>query len=172
MGKWREAALRYGLLFLIAMFLVAGFWFHAAFYDLGLGPLLLVGSLAVVLVVAAVRLAFSRRPLGARGAAEIQIDPGTGERLRTGGATLLIRPVTSTTPPPGSLARAVYPHGGTAGHVRVRRTYRRLAADLTEREATEAGHRGLAAFIEREKGAGRWNPEDVLTLVHLEPVGD
>jgi len=172
MGRWREAAVRYGLLFLIAMVLVAGFWFHAEFYQVGLGPLLLIGSLAVVLIVAAVRLAFSRRPVGARGAKEIQVDPRAGERLRSGGMTLLICPVPTLTPPSGSLARAVYAHGGVAGHVRVQRTYRMLAGDLTEREAQEAGHRGLAAFIQEAKGAGRWDPDEIVSLVQLEPVGE
>lgn len=163
---FRDAALRYGLLFLISVILVAGFWFHAEFYALGLYPLLLFGGFVTFLVIVTVRALTtgSYRRLRARGSLPFSRD--AGERVLSGTQTLVALPVSTPAPPAGAVANAVVASTGQVlTRVRVRDLRRRLASDVRNEEVAAAGHESVEDFRRAWAGNRRWNPDEVVLLV-------
>ena len=162
----RTAAIRYGLLFVISVILVMGFWFHAEFYQIGFGPLVLIGGVVTFLVIMSVRT-LGRGVLWhgpTRGS--LTFSREAAERVLAGTQTITILPVDTNVPPAGSLTRAVVAATQqSVAEVRVRDVRRRLAADVREAEAAAAGFDGVDAFRTAWARGGRWNPSDLVLLV-------
>lgn len=156
MRNWPERVLRFSLLFGISIALVAGFWFHGEFYQVGLYPLMLIGGLSVLLVVAGMRIALSKGPLLRRYAVEVGIDEKDMTGLVTGTQTAVAFPAESELPKIGELCFLVAnsSHGSSRKHGRYafvtsgRRVY---SEELTENET-------------------RGEP-DMLTILEFELVG-
>lgn len=169
--KIRDAVIRYGLLFLVSIILVAGFWFHAEFYQIGLVPLLLIGGFVTFLVVLSVRALMTGSLLRGRARGVFPVPRDAGERILAGTQTIAILPVDATVPPVGSAARAVIAGTGAAlARVAIRGVRRRLVADVPDEEATAAGYDGGEDF-RRQWAGGRWNPRDLVLLVSLRREG-
>jgi len=166
--RWGELALRYGLLFALGMALVAGFWFHAEFYQLGLLPLLLVGGLAVLLVVLSARILLAGPlPLGRRPV--LVLDAEDGATVRSGARQLLVLPAGAPVPPSGAYAEARSVSGARLGNLYVRRVYRRRLEDVTQDEAVAAGHRDAETL--RRRASAKAGREGLVTLVRVELSG-
>lgn len=164
----REAAVRYGLLFLISVTLVAGFWFHAEFYQLGLYPLLLVGGFATFLVLLALRAIASGRLGWSRPRGSLPVPREAAERVLAGTQTLAVLPAISVVPPADTVTNAVV--AGTdvpLARVRIRDVRRVLASDVQEAEAAAAGFEGLAGFHVAWSAGRRWNPREIVLLVEF-----
>ena len=58
-ARLRTFLVRSGFLFLISLVLVAGFWYHREFYQIGFTNLLIIGGFVTFLVIWAARLALS-----------------------------------------------------------------------------------------------------------------
>src|SRR5947199_5730033 len=56
-GRLRALAIRSLFLFLLSLVLVAGFWYHREFYQIGFTNLLVIGGFVTFLVLLAARLA-------------------------------------------------------------------------------------------------------------------
>lgn len=164
----REAAIRYGLLFLISVALVAGFWFHSEFYQLGLYPLLLIGGFATFLVLLALRTIGSGRAGWSKTRGSLPVPRDAAERVLAGTQTLAVLPATATVPPANALANAVV--AGTdvpLTRVRIQDVRRVLASDVQEAEALAAGFEGLAGFHVAWSAGHRWNPREIVLLVEF-----
>ena len=162
----RAAAIRYGLLFVISVILVVGFWFHREFYQIGFGPLVLIGGFVTFLVILATR-ALGRGVLWrghARGS--LAFSRPTVERILAGTQTSAILPLDTQVPPAGSLTRVLVSDSQEAvAEVRVSDVRRRWAADVREDEAAAAGFDGVDAFRVAWARGGRWKPQDLVLLV-------
>src|SRR2546428_3546140 len=58
--RLRTLVIRSVFLFLLSLVLVAGFWFHREFYQIGFANLLIIGGGVTVLMIWGARLALSR----------------------------------------------------------------------------------------------------------------
>lgn len=163
--KLRDAAVRYGLLFLVSVVLVAGFWFHGEFYALGLYPLLLIGGFVTFLVVLSMRAAMTGSLARGRVRGTITVSRDDCERILAGTQTLAILPLDAKVPAAGTMAKAVIAGSEAAlARVTIRDVRRRLAADIGEDEAAAAGYEGCEDFRRRWVG-GQWKPRDLVLLV-------
>jgi len=83
-GRLRALAIRSAFLFLLSLVLVAGFWYHREFYQIGFTNLLIIGGFVTFLVIWAARLAMTGElPRGrASGELTFTLDEATVDRLR------------------------------------------------------------------------------------------
>ncbi len=163
----RDGAVRYGLLFLISVVLVAGFWFHSEFYQLGFVPLLLIGGLVTFLVILALR-ALGPGGLRRRARGTVAFPRESVEWWMSGTQTLAILTSGREVPPAGSAAHAVVATTGSRiGVVRIRDVRRRLLGDLREEDAAAAGYDDLAAFRSAWSRGRAWDPREIVTLVEF-----
>ncbi|HEV8594776.1 MAG TPA: hypothetical protein VGR51_04515 [Thermoplasmata archaeon] len=163
----KNGAVRYGLLFLISVVLVAGFWFHGEFYQIGLVPLLVVGGFVTFLVILALR-ALSPGGVRRRAHGVLRLPRESAERIAAGTQTLAILSIEDEPPVQGAVARTVVAATGqVVGVVRVRDVRRRLAADLHEEELAAAGFDDMEEFRSAWSRGRAWNPREIVTLVEV-----
>lgn len=163
---------RAGLLFLLSVVLVFGFWEHRNFYQIGFTNLLLLGGLVTFLVILGFRLALSgdlprRRPRG-----ELSFTLDEGDRLLRGGAEAAVRPATAADlPTVGQVVWAKYETGRTFGRLLVLDGARKILADLNDEDAKRAGY--ATADELRASGMSRWQwkPSDIVAVLRLRPLG-
>ncbi len=163
---------RGGLLFLLSVVLVFGFWEHRNFYQIGFTNLLILGGLVTFLVILGFRLALSgdlprRRPQG-----ELAFTLDEGDRILRGGAQLAVRPVgADPLPLVGQVVRAKYDTGREFGHLLVVDGTRRILSDLTDDEARKAGYRSAADLRDAGNARWKWRSGDLVAVLTLRPVG-
>ncbi len=160
---------RAGLLFLLSVVLVFGFWEHRNFYQIGFTNLLLLGGLVTFLVILGFRLALSgdlprRRPRG-----ELTFTLEEGDRLVRGGAHVAVRPAEDVpSPVVGQWLWARYDTGRAFARLHVVDGTRRLLADVTDDEAREAGFASAGELREAGRVRWKWMPRDLVAVLQLE----
>ncbi len=163
---------RAGLLLLLSVILVFGFWEHRNFYQIGLTNLLILGGLVTFLVILGFRLALSgdlprRRPQG-----EMDFTLDEGDRLLRGGAELTVRPATAEgLPLVGQVVRATYDTGREFARLLVVDGSRKLLADVTDEEANRAGYHTTAELWEAGSTRWKWRPGDLVAILRVRPLG-
>ncbi len=167
-----EAGLRTSLLLAISVVLVAGFWFHQTFYQLGLYPLLLLGGLATFMVIISGHFALSSRPSWRRPSRTIGLTPEEGEHLILGTSSLLtLQPQAGSELRAGTVVSAKYAHGSsTIAVLRIKESYRKLPADISEEEIRALGfqtRQNLHSFFVKR---GRLNQDEPITLVRFRVI--
>src|SRR5207244_9764893 len=139
----------------ISLVLVAGFWYHREFYQIGFTSLLIIGGLVTFLVIWAARLALSGELPRGRPRGELTFSVEEGDRLIKAVARLVVRPSEGTTiPGVGHVVRALYETGPEFGRLFIEEARRAFLSDITDADAREAGVRAAAGL--RETGASRW----------------
>src|SRR5256886_8471895 len=96
-ARLRTFLVRSGFLFLISLVLVAGFWYHREFYQIGFTNLLIIGGLVTFLVIWAARLALSGELPRGRPRGELTFSVEEGDGLLKGEARLRVRTSEGTT---------------------------------------------------------------------------
>src|SRR5438046_9434386 len=91
-GRLRALAIRSLFLFLLSLVLVAGFWYHREFYQIGFTNLLVIGGFVTFLVIWAARLALTGELPPGRASRGLAFTPHGGERRLQRGARALVRP--------------------------------------------------------------------------------
>ncbi len=163
---------RAGLLFLLSVVLVFGFWEHRNFYQIGFTNLLLLGGLVTFLVILGFRAALSgelprRRPHG-----ELAFTLDEGDRLLRGGAELMIRPIGDVSLPlVGQVVWAKYDTGRPFGRLLVVDGTRKLLADVTDEEARKAGFHSAPEMRESGSARWKWRPRDLVAVLKVRPLG-
>src|SRR2546428_576811 len=89
--RLRTFLIRSAFLFLISLVLVAGFWYHREFYQIGFTNLLIIGGLVTFLVIWAARLALSGELPRGRPRGELTFSVEEGDRLLKAGSRLVVR---------------------------------------------------------------------------------
>ena len=169
----RNAAVRYGLLFLISVVLVIGFWYHREFYQIGFLPLVLIGGGVTFLVLLSLRALNQGGLWKVRPRGSLPLAREATERVLAGTQTLAILPLASDVPSAGSVTRVVI--AAASAHpvavVRIRDVRRRLAADVREDEAIAAGFDGLHGFRTAWDRKGAWDPRALVAIVEFHREG-
>src|SRR3989304_1278623 len=88
-----QSLVRSVLLFLLSIVLVAGFYFHSAFYSVGLYPLLLIGGFVTFLVILGARLILLGELPRGRPAGELTFGLEEGDRVQRQIVSLVVLPV-------------------------------------------------------------------------------
>src|SRR5437667_8934179 len=111
-ARLRTFLVRSGFLFLISLVLVAGFWYHREFYQIGFTNLLIIGGCVTFLVIWAARLALSGELPRGRPRGEPTFSVEAGDRVLEAVARVVVRPSEGTTVPGvGPVGRARYDTG-------------------------------------------------------------
>jgi len=171
-ARIRTFLIRSGFLFLISVVLVAGFWYHREFYQVGLTNLLIIGGFVTFLVIWAARLAMSGELPRGRPRGELTFSVEEGDRLLKAVARLVVRPSESTTVPGvGHVVRAMYDTGPEFTRLLIEDARRAFLSDLTDADARQAGYRSVAELRETGATRWRWRPSDTVTILRVRPVG-
>ena len=164
----RRTVVRYGLLFLVSVLLVGGFWFHGSLYELGLVPLLLVGGLATFFVLLIVRASGSGQLWQRRPAGDVTVRREQAAAIASGEASLTILPLGTRVPLPGSVANArVSGADPPIARVEIRDFHRQLVADVGEDEARAAGYAGAEAFRRTWSEGRPARPDEIVLLLEF-----
>jgi len=163
--RGRERTTRYALLFLISVTLVAGFWFHGTFYELGLLPLLLVGGFATFVVLLALQRLATGKPFGRRPRWSLSLPREAVGRGLDGTQTVAIVSLRASVPPAGSMANVVLEEDRPVARMRIEDVRRCLAEDLEESDVVAAGFEGLADFRSVWSRGGALDLQQILVLV-------
>src|SRR5437870_11642976 len=91
-GRLRALAIRSLFLFLLSLVLVAGFWYHREFYQIGFTNLLIIGGFVTFLVIWAARLAMTGELPRGRPSGELAFTVEEGDRLMKHVARAVVRP--------------------------------------------------------------------------------
>src|SRR5256885_8821909 len=117
-ARLRTFLVRSAFLFLISLVLVAGFWYHREFYQIGFTNLLIIGGFVTFLVIWAARLALSGELPRGRPRGELTFSVEEGDHLIKAVARLVVRPSEGTTVPGvGHVVRALYETGPEFGRL-------------------------------------------------------
>ncbi len=168
-GKMLELVWRSGLLFTISVTLVAGFWFHQTFYQIGLYALLLVGGLATLFVMVAGHVAFTGDFPKRRSVGTIGVTFEEGQHITARSATLLaLPPETARELKAGTVVIAKYVHASTPlARLAIQESYRRLLGDISDDEFHGLGYQSKERFRTVVEKYGKWNPNDIATLARF-----
>src|SRR2546426_2326406 len=141
-ARLRTFLVRSGFLFLISLVLVAGFWYHREFYQIGFTNLLIIGGVVTFLVIWAARLALSGELPRGRPRGELAFSVEEGDRLLNDLSPLAVPPAEGTpVPGVGYTSRAKYETGPEFGRLLIEDARRAYLADLTAYDARQAGFR-------------------------------
>src|SRR5438309_344898 len=111
-GRLRALAIRSLFLFLLSLVLVAGFWYHREFYQIGFTNLLIIGGFVTFLVIWAARLAMTGELPRGRPSGELAFTLEEGDRLLKQVARSVVRPSEDRAAPSvGHVVRAKYESG-------------------------------------------------------------
>lgn len=164
--------IRSAFLFVISVVLVAGFWFHGEFYQIGLTNLLLVGGFVTFLVMWAARLAMTGEFPRGRPSGDLACTIEEGDRLLKDLAHLVVRPAEGgTLPGIGHVLRARYDTGPEFARLLIEDARRASLGDVRDADAHEAGFRSAAELREAGQGRWRWKAADVVTILRVRPLG-
>lgn len=170
--RLRTLAIRSVFLFLISLVLVAGFWYHREFYQIGFTNLLLIGGLVTFLVIWAARLAMTGDLPRGRPSGEMAFTVEEGDRLLKRVARLVIRPAEGlVVPGAGHVVRAKYDTGPEFARLVIEDARRAYLADVTEEDARAAGFRSTNDLLEAGTPRWHWRPSDLVTLLRVRPLG-
>jgi len=171
-ARLRTFLVRSGFLFLISLVLVAGFWYHREFYQIGFTNLLIIGGFVTFLVIWAARLALSGELPRGRPRGELTFSVEEADRVRKAVARLVVRPSEGTTiPGVGHVVRAMYETGPEFGRLYIEDARRAFLSDLTDADARQAGYRTAAELREMGAARWRWRPSDTVTVLRVRPLG-
>jgi len=166
-------AARIGMLFVLSVILVFGFWEHRNFYQIGFTNLLLLGGLVTFLVILGFRLALSGDLPRLRPRGELTFTLDEGDRLLRGGAELAVRPLAALDEVPTlcQVVWAAYDTGRRFGRLQVVDGMRKYLSEVTDEDARKAGYASAAELNSAGAARWKWKAGDLVALLTLHPVG-
>jgi len=162
---------RSGLLAVLSLLLVLGFYLHSNFYSLGLAPLILVGTASTFLVMSAGRVIVSGRMPRAKPTGDLTFRPEEAQRLVATQNPVFIAPLESDVPCAGETVRADDESGVEFARLLTVDCQRKFVSDVTPEEARSAGFSSLGAFraVAREEwGLG---PDGTVSVIDFRHAG-
>ena len=168
----RTFLVRSGFLFLISLVLVAGFWYHREFYQIGFTNLLIIGGFVTFLVIWAARLAMTGELPRGRASGELTFTLDEGDRLLKRVARAVVRPTEGLRAPGiGRVVRAKYETGTEFARLLVEDAHRIFDGDLTDEDARAAGYRSASDLRKAEASRWRGQPDEILTILRVRVLG-
>ena len=171
-GRLRALAIRSLFLFLLSLILVAGFWYHREFYQIGFTNLLIIGGLVTFLVIWAARLAMTGELPRGRPSGELTFTLEEGDRLLKRVARIIVRPTDGLKAPGiGRVVRAKYETGTEFARLLIEDARRVFGTDLTDEDAKEAGYRSASELRDAGSvGLGR-GADGLVTVLRVRVLG-
>lgn len=170
--RLRALAIRSVFLFLISVVLVAGFWYHREFYQIGFTNLLIIGGFVTFLVIWAARLAMTGELPRGRPSGELAFTLDEGDRLLKRVARSVVRPSEGLAAPGVShVVRATYETGTEFARLLIEDARRAYLSDLSDEDARQAGFRSAADLLAAGAPRWRWDSTDVVTILRVRPIG-
>jgi hypothetical protein len=163
-----------GVLLLVSMVLVVGFWGHSAFYDLGLVPLILIGGGVTFVFLKLITWANDSGMVGARSRGSLLFRPDEVRLVQYGSKSVSIRPLRKTRMRAGTIYDAKLSVVADRPFARLLVTdiYRRRLGELTDEEALRDGAGSLEEFRKRwEASTGGWDPKEIVRVIEFWPLG-
>src|SRR5438552_12353830 len=171
-GRLRALAIRSTFLFLLSLVLVAGFWYHREFYQIGFTNLLIIGGFVTFLVIWAARLAMTGELPRGRPSGELAFTLEEGDLLLKRVARSVVRPSEDLTAPSvGHVVRAKYETGTEFARLLIEDARRTFLSDLTDDDARQAGFRSAADLREAGTSSWSWRPADIVTILRVRALG-
>ena len=171
-GRLRALAIRSTFLFLLSLVLVAGFWYHREFYQIGFTNLLIIGGFVTFLVIWAARLAMTGELPRGRASGELTFTLDEGDRLLKRVARAVVRPTEGLRAPGiGRVVRAKYETGTEFARLLIEDARRIFGGDLTDEDAREAGYRSASDLRKAEASRWRGRPDEILTILRIRVLG-
>jgi hypothetical protein len=168
-----EPWVKNGVLFLVSMVLVVGFWGHSAFYDLGLVPLIFIGGGITFGFLKLITWANDSGMVGARSRGSLLFRPDDVRLVQYGSKTISIRPLRKTRMRAGMVYDAKLSIVADRPFARLLVTdiYRRRLGELTDEEAVRDGAGSIGEFRKRwEAQAGGWDPSEIVRVIEFRPL--
>jgi len=162
-----------GVLLLVSMVLVVGFWGHSAFYDFGLVPLIFIGGGVTFAFLKLITWANGSGMVGARSRGSLLFRPDEVRLVQYGSKSISVRPLRKTRMRAGMVYDAKLNVVADRPFARLLVTdiYRRRLGELTEDEAVHDGAGSLAEFRKRwEATAGGWDPSEIVRVIEFWPL--
>lgn len=163
--------MRWGLMFGLSVLLVAGFYFHAEFYALGLYPLLVIGGFVTLLVVLSFRIVMTGEIPRGRPSGNLVFPLGAGNAVANGGVEMAIVPQRDEAPTVGRVVRAMYPTGAEFGRLLVLDATRKFLDDITDEDARMAGYNSAQVLLSDSEMRLRLDVDTFGTLVRFRFLG-
>jgi hypothetical protein len=171
-GRLRALAIRSLFLFLLSLVLVAGFWYHREFYQIGFTNLLIIGGFVTFLVIWAARLAMTGELPKGRPTGELAFTLEEGDRLLKRVARVVVRRAEDlSVPSVGHVVRAKYETGTEFARLLIEDARRSFLSDLTDEDARQGGFRSAAELRDAGTSRWRWHAADVVTILRVRALG-
>jgi hypothetical protein len=162
------------LLLVISMVMVLGFFYHGEFYQIGLGPLVFIGSVVVFVVLKVVSWANSELRVRSRGrTGNLLFKPAMISSILYGEVTTTIRPLKKSRLKVGNLCNVRRKVAGQRlATVLITDIRRKRLNDLTVRDLKKAGEeKGIITEYrkdwEKKFGGGE---DQIVRIIHFKPV--
>jgi len=164
---------RNGVLLLVSMLLVVGFWGHSAFYDLGLVPLIFIGGGVTFAFLKLITWANDSGMVGGRPCGSLLFRPDEVRLVQYGSKSISIRPLRKTRMRAGTVYDAKLSIVADRPFARLLVTdiYRRRLGELTDEEAVRDGAGSLEEFRKRwEASTGGWDASEIVRVIEFWPL--
>jgi hypothetical protein len=159
-----------GVLLLLSMVLVVGFWGHSAFYDIGLVPLIFIGGGVTFAFLKLITWANDTGMMGVRSRGALLFRPDEVRLVQYGSKSISIRPLRKTRMRAGTVydAKLSVVSDRPFARLLVVDVYRRRLGELTEEEAGRDGAGSLSEWRQRwEAAAGGWDPSEIVRVIEF-----
>jgi hypothetical protein len=162
-----------GVLLLLSMVLVVGFWGHSAFYDLGLVPLIFIGGIATFVFLKLITWANDTGIMGVRSRGSLLFRPDEVRLVQYGSKSISVRPLRKTRMRAGTVydAKLSVVSDRPFARLLVTDIYRRQLGDINEEEAVRDGAGSLVEFRKKwVASAGGWDPSEIVRVIEFRPL--
>jgi hypothetical protein len=159
-----------GVLLLLSMVLVMGFWGHSAFYDLGLVPLIFIGGGVTFVFLKLITWANDAGMMGARSRGSLLFRPDEVRLVQYGSKSISVRPLRKTRMRAGMVydAKLSVVSDRPFARLLVTDIFRCRLGDITEEQAVRDGAGSLGEFRRRwEASAGGWDPSETVRVIEF-----
>lgn len=162
-----------GVLLLLSMVLVVGFWGHSAFYDLGLVPLIFIGGIATFVFLKLITWANDTGIMGVRSRGSLLFRPDEVRLVQYGSKSISVRPLRKTRMRAGTVydAKLSVVSDRPFACLLVTDIYRRRLGDINEEEAVRDGAGSLDEFRKKwGASTGGWDPSEIVRVIEFRPL--
>ncbi len=157
------------ILLTIAIILVAGFWFHGEFYQIGLPALLFVGVIAVFLIIKGASLALKGYPTFMEKGGEIKLSSLEIKLILEGRKDIYIGKLGNSGMRIGKYLEFYASDERYKAKVKILNIYRKRLSSLTISEIRRNGYKTIESLAGAwESLFSEWNDKEIVKIVEFE----
>lgn len=163
----KEVITRNLVVYLISISLVIGFYWHSRFYDLGLVPLVIIGSMLTFIVLKIILWTNKETSLLKRISGTLFVTEDEMRDISSGKMTCLIRPIRKSRMRAGQVftVKVSPTRDGIEEKILINEIYRKRLIEIGAMEARMAGFDNVEKFI--EKFGKRFGKKDIVRIINF-----